>query len=101
MRSRMSEPADPKPSKLAINLALRKKVEQDLQRRYSPEQIAGRLRRKFPGRPEMWVSTETILSGRGRLSGDRAFSSQAAARVLLPVAVAQDVAVHQLPSSGR
>ena len=35
----------PKPSKLATNLALRKKVEQDLGRRYSPEQIAGRLRR--------------------------------------------------------
>jgi transposase, IS30 family len=29
-------------------------------RRYSPEQIAGRLRRQFPHDPEMWVSTETI-----------------------------------------
>ena len=35
----------PKPSKLAINLALRKQVESDLARKYSPEQIAGRLRR--------------------------------------------------------
>ena len=29
-------------------------------RRYSPEQIAGRLRRQYPDDPEMWVSTETI-----------------------------------------
>ena len=50
----------PKPSKLATNLALRKKVEQDLQRRYSPEQIAGRLRQEFPHNAEMRVSTETI-----------------------------------------
>jgi len=50
----------PKPSKLATNLALRKKVEQDLQRRYSPEQIAGRLRQEFPQNAEMRVSTETI-----------------------------------------
>jgi transposase, IS30 family len=35
-------------------------VQDDLRRRYSPEQIAGRLRRQFPDRPEMWVSAETI-----------------------------------------
>ena len=56
----MSGPARPKPAKLATNLALRAKVEQDLQKRYSPEQIAGRLRAEFPDEPEMWVSTETI-----------------------------------------
>jgi IS30 family transposase len=39
---------------------LREIVEQLLERRYSPEQIAGRLRVKFPADPEMWVSTETI-----------------------------------------
>ncbi len=50
----------PKPAKLATNLVLREKVEQDLQKRYSPEQIAGRLRREFPDDAEMWVSTETI-----------------------------------------
>ena len=50
----------PKPAKLATDLALRAKVEQDLSQRYSPEQIAGRLRVEFPGQPEMWVSTETI-----------------------------------------
>jgi IS30 family transposase len=62
----------PKPAKLATNLALRAIVQDDLQRRYSPEQIAGRLRRRFPGNPEMWVSTETIyqslyLQSRGAL----------------------------------
>jgi transposase, IS30 family len=50
----------PKPSKLVTNLALRNKVEEDLGRRYSPEQIVGRLRRQFPDDPQMRVSTETI-----------------------------------------
>jgi transposase, IS30 family len=50
----------PKPAKLATNLALRERVQDDLRRRYSPEQISGRLRRQFPDDPEMWVSTETI-----------------------------------------
>lgn len=43
----------PKPAKLAVNLVLRAKVEQDLRRHYSPEQIAGRLRREFPKDTEM------------------------------------------------
>jgi IS30 family transposase len=65
----------PKPSKLATNLALRKKVEQDLRRRYSPEQIVGRLRQEFPQNREMWVSTETIyqslyVQSRGALRRD-------------------------------
>jgi len=50
----------PKPAKLAVNLALRAKVEQDLQKKYSPEQITSRLRVEFPDDPEMWVSPETI-----------------------------------------
>ena len=67
----------PKPSKLATNLALRKKVERDLQMRYSPEQIAGRLRREFPADPEMRVSSETIyqslyVQSRGALRRDLA-----------------------------
>ena len=50
----------PTPSQLQTNLALRKKVEEDLGRRYSPEQIVGRVRRQFPDDPQMRVSTETI-----------------------------------------
>jgi IS30 family transposase len=50
----------PKPAELQTNLALRQIVQDDLARRFSPEQIAGRLRRRFPKDPEMWVSTETI-----------------------------------------
>ena len=50
----------PKPAKLATNLTLRAIVQDDLKRRFSPEQIAGRLRRRFPEDPEMWVSAETI-----------------------------------------
>ena len=56
---------------------LRGKVEQDLQRHYSPEQIAGRLRREFPDDLEMRVSTETIyqslyVQSRGALRRDLA-----------------------------
>jgi IS30 family transposase len=43
----------PKPAKLQTNLALRQIVQDDLRRRYWPEQIAGRLRRRFPDDPEM------------------------------------------------
>jgi transposase, IS30 family len=50
----------PKPAKLAVNAALREIVEQDLARKYSPAQIAARLRMRFPTNPEMWVSGETI-----------------------------------------
>jgi IS30 family transposase len=67
----------PKPAKLATNLVLRTKVEHDLEKRYSPEQIAGRLRREFPGDAEKWVSTETIyqsiyVQSRGALRRDLA-----------------------------
>jgi transposase, IS30 family len=65
----------PKPAKLATNLPLRRQVEDDLQRRYSPEQIVGRLRREFPDDPEMRVSPETIyqslyIQSRGALRRD-------------------------------
>jgi IS30 family transposase len=47
-------------------------VEQDLCKKYSPEQICGRLKRDFPDDPEMHVCHETIyralyLQGRGTL----------------------------------
>jgi IS30 family transposase len=65
----------PKPAKLAVNLVLRAKVEDDLRKRYSPEQIAGRLRQEFPQDQEMWVSPETIyqslyVQSRGALNRD-------------------------------
>jgi transposase, IS30 family len=43
--------ARPKPAKLATNAVLRGIVEEQLSKRYSPEQIAGRLRRVVPGGP--------------------------------------------------
>jgi IS30 family transposase len=65
----------PKPSKLATNLVLRRKVENDLRKRYSPEQIVGRLRHEFPHDQEMRVSHETIyqslyVQSRGALRRD-------------------------------
>ncbi len=50
----------PKPAKLVRNQVLRERVQADLGKRYSPEQIVGRLRKDYPDQPEMWVSTETI-----------------------------------------
>ena len=65
----------PKPAKLATNQPLRDKVEADLAKRYSPEQIAGRLKVEYPAQPEMQVSTETIyqslyVQSRGALKRD-------------------------------
>jgi len=67
----------PKPAKLVTNLALRAKVEKDLEKKYSPEQITGRLRVEFPDDPEMRVSPETIyqsiyVQSRGALRRDLA-----------------------------
>ena len=67
----------PKPAKLATNATLRQLVQEDLTKRYSPQQIAGRLRRQYPTAPEMWVSTETIyqslyVQSRGALRRDLA-----------------------------
>jgi IS30 family transposase len=50
----------PNQAKLATNLVLRDQVEQDLEKKYSPEQIVGGLHLEFPDDPQMWVSTETI-----------------------------------------
>jgi transposase, IS30 family len=67
----------PKPCKLATNPRLRARVEEDLGKRYSPEQITGRLRRDFPDDPEMWVHHNTIyeslyIQARGGLRADLA-----------------------------
>ncbi len=67
----------PKPAKLHTNMALRTVVEDDLAKKYSPEQIAGRLRVQFPDQEEMWVSPETIyqslyVQSRGALNRDLA-----------------------------
>ena len=50
----------PKEAKLAGNPRLRREVQDRLQHRHSPEQIARRLRQDYPDDPEMWVSHETI-----------------------------------------
>ena len=53
------------------------RVEEDLGKLYSPEQISARLRRDFPDDPEMWVHHNTIyeslyVQARGSLRADLA-----------------------------
>jgi transposase, IS30 family len=62
----------PKMTKLASNDRLCAQVVEDLERLWSPKQIARRLERAFPDDPEMRVSHETIykslyVQGRGEL----------------------------------
>jgi transposase, IS30 family len=64
--------ARPQPRKLATHPALLAEVQARLDRKDSPEQIAGRLRHDYPDDPEMWVSHESIykalyVQGKGAL----------------------------------
>jgi IS30 family transposase len=59
-RQAWSRAGRPKPCKLATRPVLRDMVEEKLQRRWSPQQIAGWLKLAFPTSPEMQVSHETI-----------------------------------------
>jgi transposase, IS30 family len=67
----------PKPCKLASNPSLRRRVEDLLAERWSPQQIAARLKLEFPDDPGMQVSHETIyrslfVQARGALRKDLA-----------------------------
>ena len=62
-------------AKLARHGRLRRLVEDYLRQRWSPQQIARRLRHDHPDEPEMWVSHETIyqslfVQGRGALRAE-------------------------------
>jgi IS30 family transposase len=64
--------ARPKPAKLATTASLHRLVQDKLQERLSPRQVARELRTEFPDNPEMQVSHETIyqsiyVQGRGAL----------------------------------
>jgi IS30 family transposase len=49
-----------RPSRLGLDAGLRAWVAARLLARWSPEQIARRLRREFPDQPERWLCAETI-----------------------------------------
>ena len=62
----------PKAGKIIANSELREFIQTHLTRRWSPEQICNALRIRFPDRPEMHVTHETIyqalyVQGRGAL----------------------------------
>ncbi|WP_200302912.1 IS30 family transposase [Streptomyces adelaidensis] len=62
----------PKPGKIGQNPELREFIQDHLTLRWSPEQICHALRRRFPDRPEMHVTHETVyqslyVRGRGEL----------------------------------
>jgi IS30 family transposase len=65
----------PRVAKLARRPRLRREVERLLAERWSPQQIAARLRHDHPDDQEMWVSHETIyqslfVQGRGALRAE-------------------------------
>jgi IS30 family transposase len=65
----------PRTAKLARGGRLRRFVEDGLRQRWSPQQIARRLRQDHPDEPELWVSHETIyqslfVQGRGALRAE-------------------------------
>jgi len=74
-RSALTARARPKRARLAVRGRLRTLVLRLLRKRWSPQQIAARLRVDFPDRPEMWVSHETIyqaiyVQSRGNLRAE-------------------------------
>jgi transposase, IS30 family len=65
----------PKRAKLAVDGPLRRQVLAGLKQRWSPQQIAAWLKRRFPDQPEMQVSHETVyqaiyLQSRGNLRAE-------------------------------
>lgn len=69
----------PKPTKLSCNAKLRGAVAEGLEQKWSPQQIARRLRKEFRDDPSMQISHETIykslyVQGRGELRRELARS---------------------------
>ena len=72
---RLGGRGEARPRKLAAGTPARALVCQLLRQDYSPGQIAGRLKRDYPGQPELQVSHETIyqalfVQGKGSLRAE-------------------------------
>jgi transposase, IS30 family len=99
----------PKQSRLATRPRLRERVQQMLDERYSPEQVAGRLRIEHPENQEMWVSHETIYQSvyvypRGELTRElkahlrtRRTQRRRRGRVERPGPIPDPVSIHERP----
>lgn len=79
----------PKPLKLAENPVLAALVARQLEQFWSPEQIAGWLRREWSDRPELHVSPETIyktlyVQGKGVLRADLATALRSGRAIRYP-----------------
>lgn len=96
------EASRPQASKIESNPVLRARIIADLGKKYSPQQIAGRLRKDFPADPEMNVHHETIyrfiyVQPRGELKREIAAALRSGRAMRKPQGHRGDTGQGQIP----